>query len=838
MKEKKIKIRPELIPEQLSTASPERYECEKCGLYKKARHPFLEFRVPKYWDGFGLFIGEGPDKIEDKKGRIWSGPRGKLLKLLRGLANYKKEQFAFVNSIRCRLPEDVTPTSAQLRFCKPFLLQAIQTLKPKNIVLLGRTALTAARNKADLSVVKARGREIQIVGSYKQVPTVATYHPDAILHGKMELRDTIVNDLKGMKRKSLEYPTKRVPRKVNILGFDTEFSPDKKLLTVGIASEKEAIASDWPGDVISLYSKVRRADLLVGHNLPGDLDYLVGARAAKNTWLRGDDIRDSLLLARLHDENKERGGYGLENLLCSEYRVKPWKEPTASQFKKSPDARLWTPHDRTERCRLDAWASLKLASLYTDDRKDLSLLSHRIEMTLYRLGLAGAAVLNGRFLKLGMGWQRKATKHAELVTRVAFKYGMNDFQPSNREHLRELLFSKMHLKKMGYTKKAHKLVVDKGVLEESLKLTKRKSKRRVIKNLMIYLKNSALATMCFGGKSKEKSIDYLKTPFPKDPKLSLLHNWINPLGAKTGRRSGGGTDLEISHGGRNPQNWTPKIRPIIVSRWYKKGGRIASLDFKSLEPLIMAWKIQLGTKRESRLLYYFEGEGPGYIGLAKDLLKLTVKKGSTGYKAIKAIYLGLGYGMDDWKLAYDLWFKVGLRYSEYWDEHVKKTRKVRKRYFKMFPEVREYHRHQEKELEKTQQIVVELGMIRHLPHFGKEMVGFKHLINQAINLPMQYMASLVTGSAMVDYERALLKEHHLTYVEWHESLLNNPYDLPASPIINEIHDEILQDLHPKTGERDLEILHSSMLEVPTLRKMIPEFKVKLTVNETVEESWV
>jgi DNA polymerase I-like protein with 3'-5' exonuclease and polymerase domains len=252
---------------------------------------------------------------------------------------------------------------------------------------------------------------------------------------------------------------------------------------------------------------------------------------------------------------------------------------------------------------------------------------------------------------------------------------------------------------------------------------------------------------------------------------------------------------------------------------------------------MMAWKIQDGTKRESRLLYYFEGGGPGYIGLAKDLLKMTVKKGTKQYKAIKAIYLGLGYNMNDWKLAHDLWFKVGLRFSEDWDEHVKKTKKIRKKYFRMFPEVKDYHRHQKRELEKTQQVVAELGMVRHLPHLGPEMDGYKHLENQAINLPMQYLASLVTGSAMVDYEAALLKEHHLSYVEWHEALLVDPYNLPCSPLINEVHDQLDQDLHPKTGKKDLKILHDAMVGVPTLRRMLPNFRVKLTVNETVGEAW-
>jgi len=117
------------------------------------------------------------------------------------------------------------------------------------------------------------------------------------------------------------------------------------------------------------------------------------------------------------------------------------------------------------------------------------------------------------------------------------------------------------------------------------------------------------------------------------------------------------------------------------------------------------------------------------------------------------------------------------------------------------------------------------------------MPKYRHLQNQGINFPIQFLASLVTGSAMIDYERALLKEHHLTYVDWHEALLGDPYNLPCSPIINEIHDELLQDRHPEHGERDGEILREAMLGVPTLRALIPEFKIKLSIKVNVGETW-
>ena len=830
---KSPKVRLELIARPLDVAGPDRKLCQECGLFnrKENKHPFLLPKVPESWDKSYVMVGSAPNHSEDRKGRLGVGEPYKLLKQLRKKAGISKDSVAFVDAVRCSTPYLKPPTSAQVRACRPFLLQVIDDLKPKNVILLGRTAITSARNRAGLSVIQARGKPIPIVGTKTKVVGYATYHPEAVEQGGVHLRDVILSDLKRKSRVKLDRPVLRAPSSTTILGFDSEYAPNKTLLTIGLASNNAAKA--WDCSAISAENKVtiRRTKSLAGHNVAGDLDYLVQNKAAKNSWLRGDDLMDSLLLARLHDETKERGGYGLENLLCSEYTVPPWKEPTASQFKKNPDASLWDPHDRMERCRIDAWASVKLASLYHDDRTDLINISHRIEMTLYRVGLAGAAVLNSRFQRLGNEWQTASARYGDLVTRAAFKTGMTAFEPTNKNHLRELLFDRFHLKKMGYTKKSHEAQVDKEVLKETLKLTSKKRKRTIIKNILKFSSNDKLAKALYGGKHKEKSIGFLKIPFPGNKKLSLLHNWINPLGAKTGRRSGGGTDKEISHGGVNSQNWHPKARTLIVSRWYGEGGEIASFDYNKLEPLMMAWKIG-----SPALLAYFT-TGGGYIQLGKDLLHLVVMNGSPEYKAIKAIYLGIGYYMNDWKLAHDLWFKAGLKFSEDWDEHVRKTVKVRKKYFKMFPEVKAYHRHQIREVTKYQRVVGELGMTRHLHHLGPDMEGFKRYLNQGINFPMQWLASLVTGSAMIDYERALLKEHKLSYIDWHEALLGNPYSLPCSPIINEIHDELLMDKHPKTGKRDMEILHEAMISVPTLRKMIPTFDVKLTVSTKVGRSW-
>jgi hypothetical protein len=106
---------------------------------------------------------------------------------------------------------------------------------------------------------------------------------------------------------------------------------------------------------------VKKAKVLVGHSVGGDLDHLVKLGLAKNEWLAGFNIRDSLLLARMFDENRGKGGYGLEALLISEFNFAPWKGETEKLIKATGNAADWTPEQRIARCRLDAWATHILA---------------------------------------------------------------------------------------------------------------------------------------------------------------------------------------------------------------------------------------------------------------------------------------------------------------------------------------------------------------------------------------------------------------------------------------------------------------------------------------------
>src|SRR5690349_637019 len=120
----------------------------------------------------------------------------------------------------------------------------------------------------------------------------ATYHPRAVLQGGFEFEDKIVADLERFNRRELQAARDRSPQiGTRRIGYDTEYDPSGKLLTVGIGTADEAAAyevSDSRG-IVQAKKVIKGAKTLVGHSITGDLDQLVALGIAKESWLRGID---------------------------------------------------------------------------------------------------------------------------------------------------------------------------------------------------------------------------------------------------------------------------------------------------------------------------------------------------------------------------------------------------------------------------------------------------------------------------------------------------------------------------------------------------------------------
>jgi len=619
-----------------------------------------------------------------------------------------------------------------------------------------------------------------------------------------------------------------LPNPKTIIAVDTEFSLDGQLLTVGGALAICAVAAEVSSeDAKSLIALLKaKADniYLCGHNVSADLPHLANLMALPEGWITGERLIDSLLVARMIDENGGKGAYRLENLLANIATVKPWKHRTEKYGKFSEG---WPVEERVERCRLDAWASYVVAKHYHKQlvtKRLLPLVSytHRIASVLDRIGLIGAFVDLESFESMKRTLELDMSVATDRLKRAAAIAGMGEFSPTNDGHIRELLYKHLALPIISRTKKEKLPAVD--------LVTLKNLDHDVARIIIDHNKVEKLWSVNGEGLSKlVKPCGVLD-----DASVGWLGFHINPLGARTGRRSSTAP---------NSQNWPSVVRSIVRSRW--PGGLIGDFDYRRLEVVLLAW-----ISGDEPLLTAFT-KGRGYLDIAKSLWGFGVEEGSPEYRATKSVVLGVNYNMQVPKMARELWNRVGVRFSADYKEHIRKTAEVRARYLRQHRPVVKYMEEREQELLRTQQVRSYTGRIRHLPlPFGQETPGYGHALNQAINYPIQSLASEVTGAALIDIERELLSLHGLTYPQYYDLLLEqqkkyltNPpgsaimHLLPMSLIINEVHDSIVIDLHPDYLKRDRELVVETMRAVPALHQLCPGFDAPLDCDAKIGPRW-
>ncbi len=150
-----------------------------------------------------LLVGETPGDQEDRAGRPFIGPAGKLLDRCLDAAGIARDKAYVTNVVkhfkwtpRGKRRLHAKPNAMEIRACEPWLEAEIAAVKPKVIVCLGATAAQALLG-ADFRVTRQRGA---FVASALAPHVLATVHPSALLRGDPGMREAetarFVADLK------------------------------------------------------------------------------------------------------------------------------------------------------------------------------------------------------------------------------------------------------------------------------------------------------------------------------------------------------------------------------------------------------------------------------------------------------------------------------------------------------------------------------------------------------------------------------------------------------------------------------------------------------------------
>ena len=174
------------VASQLTTISQLREasaECKACDLWKKATQTV-------FGEGSAsstvFFVGEQPGDQEDKSGRPFVGPAGKLLDRALEEAGIDRSEVYVTNVVkhfkwepseRGKRRIHKKPSSLQIRACWAWIEAELRVVRPRILVCLGATAAKALLGK-EFSVSRQRG---QVVDSSLAPYATATVHPSSIL---------------------------------------------------------------------------------------------------------------------------------------------------------------------------------------------------------------------------------------------------------------------------------------------------------------------------------------------------------------------------------------------------------------------------------------------------------------------------------------------------------------------------------------------------------------------------------------------------------------------------------------------------------------------------------
>jgi uracil-DNA glycosylase len=182
-------------------------DCRACDLWRNATQTVFGEGAR---EADIMLIGEQPGDQEDRMGRPFVGPAGRILDRALAEAGIDRgtiyvtnvvKHFRWTAAERGKRRIHKKPRSSERQACRPWLDAELNLVKPKVVVCLGASAAQALLGK-DFRVTRDRGKAIK---STLAALLVATVHPSSILRAQDDESRQIqmkgfVDDLRTVKR--------------------------------------------------------------------------------------------------------------------------------------------------------------------------------------------------------------------------------------------------------------------------------------------------------------------------------------------------------------------------------------------------------------------------------------------------------------------------------------------------------------------------------------------------------------------------------------------------------------------------------------------------------------
>jgi len=142
-----------------------------------------------------MLVGEAPGRDEDLQGKPFVGRAGQLLdRMLAAIgldrqAEQPENAVLITNVLFWRPPGNRKPTDAELGFCAPWLMRALELARPRVIVTLGGTP-TQRLTGQPAGIMRLRGKwtQLSVPGMDAPVPLLPMLHPAYLLRQPAQKR--------------------------------------------------------------------------------------------------------------------------------------------------------------------------------------------------------------------------------------------------------------------------------------------------------------------------------------------------------------------------------------------------------------------------------------------------------------------------------------------------------------------------------------------------------------------------------------------------------------------------------------------------------------------------
>ena len=168
--------------------------CRACPLWKNATQTvFGEGPSPAAL----MLVGEQPGDHEDRQGRPFVGPAGRILDDALAAAGIPRDRAYVTNAVkhfkwkpRGKRRIHDKPSWSEVAACRPWLEGEIAVVRPQAIVALGSTVARAVAGR-NVALTRERGRPLE---SDLASLVLATFHPSAVLRAQ-ERKDAMFGEL-------------------------------------------------------------------------------------------------------------------------------------------------------------------------------------------------------------------------------------------------------------------------------------------------------------------------------------------------------------------------------------------------------------------------------------------------------------------------------------------------------------------------------------------------------------------------------------------------------------------------------------------------------------------